>query len=229
MTTFRHHFIFCFRFVIFIPILFLNLSVATSISAEITSEVPENINASSSYLFFLHNYYVETKGPDGDCKYYDIIKMFADHGFDVVSEVRSGKIVPCTYAEKVVGQVKILLESGVSPEKIVIAGHSKGAVIALCAAAQLANPKINYIIMAGCEIAGIQKYKMYPDFKYLKGRILSIYANSDTIAGSCEKAFSESSEGFVYKEIMLKNEGGHRLFFKPENTWLSPTINWIKE
>lgn len=207
--------------------LFLNLLASTSISADITMELPDNIDTPPKYLFFLHNYYVETKGPDGDCKYYDILKAFTDQNLAVVSEVRSGKIVPCTYAEKVVGQIKTLIKSGVPPEKIVIAGHSKGAVIALCVATQLANPKINYVIMAGCEIAGIQKYKMYPDFKNAKGRILSIYADTDNVAGSCEKAFSESADGMVYNEILLKSAAGHRLFFKPEDTWTTPTMQWI--
>lgn len=207
--------------------LFVNLLASTSIFAQTTMKLPENIDTSSNYLFFLHNYYVETKGPDGDCKYYDILQAFTDQNLAVLSEVRSGKIVPCTYAEKVVAQINTLIEAGVPPEKIVIAGHSKGAVIALCVAAQLANPKINYVIMAGCEIAGIQKYRMYPNFKNLKGQILSIYADTDIVAGSCEKAFSESADGMVYDEILLKSTAGHRLFFEPTDTWMTPTMKWI--
>lgn len=215
------------KFTVVIPFLVVIFFASSSISAQIKMELPDNIDTSASYLFFLHNYYVETNGPDGDCKYDDILKAFSDHNYVVVSEVRSGKIVPCTYAKKVVELIENLTNSGVPPENIIVAGHSKGAVIALCVSAQLANPKINYIIMAGCEIAGIQKYKLYPDFKNLKGRILSIYADSDKVAGSCEKSFSESTDGIVYSEILLKNASGHRLFFKPEDIWITPIMKWI--
>ena len=53
-------------------------------------EIPSNIDPSARYLFFLHNYYVEQHGPNGACRYYDILKTFADEGFTVISEVRSG-------------------------------------------------------------------------------------------------------------------------------------------
>jgi len=66
--------------------------------------------------------------------------------------------------------------------------------------------------MAGCEIAPLVKFKMYPDFKKLNGRILSVYATSDSIAGSCEKAFSAASKGFSSTEIKLKSDAGHKLF-----------------
>ncbi len=207
---------------------FLGFFFPARISAQVTETLPENIDTSAEYLFFMHNYYVEINGPDGNCQYNNILKTFSDEGFIVISEIRSGKIVPCTYAKKVVGQVKMLMESGVPPKNIIIAGHSKGAVIALCAASQLANPKINFVIMAGCEIAGIKKYNMYPDFKNLKGQILSIYADSDSIASSCDTTFSKSSTGLVHKEVMLTSDAGHQLFFKPEDIWTYQTMNWIK-
>jgi len=83
-------------------------------------------------------------GPDGDCKYNDILKAFADKGFVVISEVRTGKIVPCTYAQKVVKQVRTLLDSGVPPQNITVGGHSKGGVITLCVASELGNPKVSF-------------------------------------------------------------------------------------
>ena len=94
--------------------------------------LPSTINVSAKFLFFLHNYYVETYGTDGDCKYYDLLNAFADSGFTVISEVRSGKIIPCDYALKTVSQIKSLLDAGVPPENITVAGHSKGGVITLC-------------------------------------------------------------------------------------------------
>ncbi len=170
---------------------------------------------------------MEKKGPEGDCKYNDILKAFADRGFIVVSEVRTGKIVPCTYAEKVVKQLRTLLDSGVPPQNITVGGHSKGGVISLCVASKLENPKINFVAMAGCEIATVKKFQMYPDFKNLKGRILSIYASSDSIANSCDATFSKASEELYDTEIKLNSDAGHKLFFTPKEIWLDPVIGWI--
>ena len=147
--------------------------------------------------------------------------------FTVISEVRSGEIIPSEYAKKIVHQIKRLLDAGVPAEHIVIAGHSKGGVITLCAASQLRNPKIGYIIMAGCEIKPLAQ--AYPDFTQIKGEFLSIYASSDSIASSCKNVFSKAIIGTCYKEITLKNDKGHKLFFRPEDIWIEPVMNWINQ
>jgi hypothetical protein len=190
-------------------------------------EMPSTIDPSARHFFFLHNYYVEKHGSNGACKYHDILKAFADNGFTVISEVRSGKIVPSEYAKKIVRQVKRLLDAGVSPERITIAGHSKGGVITLCAASQLRNPKIGYIIMAGCEIRSLAQ--AYPDFIQLKGDFLSIYASSDSIASSCQKVFSKAIIGISNQEITLKSDKGHKLFFQPEDIWIEPVMTWLNQ
>jgi hypothetical protein len=191
-------------------------------------DMPTTIDPDARYFLFMHNYYVEKNGPLGDCKYNDILAAFVDRGFIVISEVRTGKIIPCTYAEKVVKKVKTLLNAGVRPENITVGGHSKGGVITLCAASVLDNEKINFIVMAGCEIAGVKKYHMYPNFGRLKGRMLSIYAASDSIAGSCKGAFAQSSKGLSSTEIILESASGHRLFFSPLGIWIDPIVDWIK-
>ena len=106
--------------------------VSVSYAKQASYDVPSTVDGSAKYLFFLHNYYVEKHGPDGDCKYYDLLNAFADSGFTVISEVRFGKIIPCAYAQKIVRQIKTLLDAGVPPENIAVAGHSKGGVITLC-------------------------------------------------------------------------------------------------
>jgi len=190
-------------------------------------EIPSNIDPSARYLFFLHNYYVEKHGPNGDCKYHDILKAFADNGFRVISEVRSGKIVPSEYAKKIVRQVKRLLDAGVPPERITIAGHSKGGVITLCAASQLGNPKIGYIIMAGCEIKS--HAPAYPDFTQLKGDFLSINTSTDSITKSCQEVFSKAIIENSNKEITLKSDKGHKLFFQQEDMWIEPGMVWLNQ
>ena len=189
--------------------------------------MPSSIDSSAKYLFFLHNYYVEKHGPDGACKYYDILQAFVDNDFTVISEVRSGKIIPSEYAKKIVRQVKSLLDAGVPPKRITIAGHSKGGVITLCVDSQLGNQKIGFIVIAGCEIKPLAQ--AYPDFTTLKGDFLSIYASSDVIASSCEATFSKAIIGISNKEIALKSDKGHQLFFQPEGIWLEPVMAWVKQ
>ena len=217
--------------IVMLVVIFLASSMAVHVpeafSGRASYDMPSKIDPSGRYLFFLHNYYVEVKGPGGDCKYDEILKSFSDEGFVVVSEVRTGKIVPCAYGAKVEDQVRSLLDAGVPPQNITVAGHSKGGVIGLCVASGLENPKINFVIMAGCEIAGLKKYNMYPDFKDLKGRIFSIYAVSDTVAGSCGENFSMASAGLSDTEIKLESDAGHRLFFAPDEIWLAPVLKWL--
>lgn len=218
----------CFPVLFVLVLTFLMaIHVPTAFPGQASHNMPTHIDPSGKYLFFLHNYYVETKGPDGDCRYNDILDAFSDQGFVVISEVRAGKIIPCTYSEKIVQQVRTLLTSGVSPKNIIISGHSKGGVIALCAASQLENPDLKFVIMAGCEIPGIKKYKLYPDFTKLKGTIVSVYAVSDTVADSCKKSFSMASQDLSGTEIKLESDAGHRLFFAPDEVWLLPVTQWI--
>jgi len=210
-----------------ICVLFALSFASISYAKPVPYGMPSTIDPSARHFFFLHNYYVEKNGPNGACKYHDILKTFADKGFIVISEVRSGKIVPSEYAIKIVRQVKRLLDAGVPPEHITIAGHSKGGVITLCAASQLGNPKIGFIIMAGCEIKPLAQ--VYPDFTRLKGDFLSIYASSDSIASSCQKVFSKAIIGILNKEITLKSDKGHALFFQPEDIWIEPVMTWLNQ
>lgn len=218
-----------FLFTLTVALLALSLMffVPALYSKETSYSMPSDIDPSAKYFFFLHNYYVEKNGPNGDCNYYDILNAFKKKGFVVISELRAGKIVPCEYAEKIVKQVGILLNAGVKPNNITVAGHSKGGVIALCVASQLANPNIGFIVMAGCGIKPLAG--AYPDFSRLKGNLLSIYASSDKIAESCRKVFPNAITGLSSSELEIKSDGGHQLFFQPENIWLEPVMSWLEQ
>ena len=222
----KNNFSFLLRAVILVLAVFSVASICYA-GEKVPYGMPTSIDSSSKYMFFLHNYYVEKHGPDGACKYYDILQAFADKGFTVISEVRSGKIVPSEYAKKIVGQVGRLLETGVPPKNITIAGHSKGGVIALCIASQLGKPGVGFVVMAGCEIKPLAQ--AYPDFTKLKGDFLSIYDSSDSIASSCGTVFSRAIQGISSKEVQLESGKGHKLFFQPEGVWFEPVIAWLKQ
>ena len=205
----------------------IGLLMVSSAGANQEYAMPDQIDPKAHYFFFLHNYYVEKNGPDGQCKYGEILNTFAAKGFFVVSELRSGKIVPCEYSTKIVSQVKKLLAAGVPPGNIVVSGHSKGGAIALCVSSQLNNPDVRFVIMAGCEIAGIKKYKMYPDFVTMKGKVLSIYADTDTVAGSCKSSLNQSDAELQAEETVITSALGHRLFFAPDDIWVTPVSDWL--
>ena len=188
--------------------------------------MPTDVNSTAKYLFFHHNYYVETKGTDGDCKYYDILKSFSDRGYTVISEIRPKDVSVVEYAKSAAERVQKLLDAGVPQENITVAGHSKGGIITIRVASLLEKPKINYVVLAGCGIKALEKG--YPDFAGLKGNFLSIYANSDKIAGSCRAEFAKAGEGFSGKELELESPSGHQLFFKPADLWVEPMIGWLK-
>jgi predicted esterase len=201
--------------------------VLSARAAEPSCGMPATINPSASYLLFHHNYYVETKGVNGDCKYYDILKAFSDKGYTLISEIRPKDVSVIEYGKKAAADVRKLLAAGVPPEKIMVVGHSKGGVIVLQVAAQLENPKISYAILAGCGIKGQEKG--YPDVDKLKGNFLSLYASSDKIAGSCGPAFTQAREGFSAKEVVLDHPAGHQLFFKPVDVWVKPVFGWLEQ
>lgn len=201
--------------------------VSPARAADPSYGMPATINPAASYLLFHHNYYVETKGVNGDCKYYDILKTFTDKGYTVISAIRPKDASVIEYGKKAAADVRTLLDAGVPPEKITVAGHSKGGVITLQVAAFLQNPKINYAILAGCGIKGLEKG--YPDFGALKGNFLSLYASSDKVAGSCGPTFTREREGFSAKEIVLDDPAGHQLFFKPVDVWVKPVMSWLQQ
>jgi len=217
----------CATFMVCTLVLISFLGVSSVAAVEPSTGLPAVINPTARYLIFHHNYYVEAKGVDGDCKYHDILKSFRDSGFVVVSEIRPKDASALEYAKKSAAEVRKLLDAGVPPERIALAGHSKGAVIALQVAAQLGNPKISYAVLAGCGIKGLEKG--YPDFGKLQGNFLSVYAASDKIATSCAPSFAKGGEGFSGREIVLDSPAGHQLFFKPAGLWVEPVVSWLKQ
>jgi dienelactone hydrolase len=88
--------------------------------------------------------------PDfGRYEYDAILGALADKGLVVISELR-GRDTPMTYASKVVAQVRKLTAAGVPAGHVTVAGFSKGGVLARATAAELQDPAVNFVIMAGC-------------------------------------------------------------------------------
>lgn len=194
-----------------------------------TRTIPQRIDATSQYLFYLHGAILEgTKGHAvspkfGVYEYDKILKAFVREGFTVISEVRRKGTPPQKYAAKVASQVDELLKAGVPPRRITIVGASRGGGIALIASSLIKNRDVNFVILASC--AGSRFFNnLDPD---LYGNVLSIYdRDDDTGAGSCNRFVQQSSGINRHQEIVLTTGLGHGIVYHPMKNWLDPLFNW---
>lgn len=192
--------------------------------------IPPSIDPSGKYLFYLHGSIIELQGRNavsrrhGRYEYDGIVKALVARGFVVISEVRP-VTTTLRYGEKIAGQVRTLIAAGVPAENITVAGFSKGGFLTIVTSAALGQPKVNFVIMAGCGIGPWRRDILQEFAPGMKGRILSLYDDADQEAGSCQEAFNRAS-GLEYKEIKLKTGLGHGLFYAPRQEWLELVSNW---
>ncbi|OSZ78667.1 hypothetical protein CAP35_10580 [Chitinophagaceae bacterium IBVUCB1] len=184
-----------------------------------------------SYIFFLHNSFLEIQGeagvhPEyGKAEYSAIINKFRDAGFVVVSELRKRGTDAHEYAAKVSGQIDSLLKMGVKAEDITVVGTSKGSYIAMCVSGLQRNKKLNFVFIASCDDDMIGNPRLH-----FYGSILSIYEKSDVIGKTCEPLKQEAGKDVVrYKEIELNTGLKHGFLYKPMDEWMQPAIRWAKK
>lgn len=195
----------------------------------VLKDLPADIRPDARYLFYLHGAIIEEGGlrPEhptfGFYEYEAILDSLAAGGLVVISEARGPGTNVLTYAQKVSGQVKRLLETGVPPEHISVVGHSKGGAIAIMTCSTLKNDRVNFVFLACCADQLLQN----PEVD-LHGRILSIYEASDEWFGSCQKAFDQASHPLVTHEIEIHTGQGHGAFYRPIPEWINPVMEWIK-
>src|SRR6185436_1590232 len=197
-------------------------------AGRVLRSLPEKINSRLDYLIYLHGRIIEEAGlrptsPEfGVYEYEKILADFASRGFVVISEPRPRSTDAGAYADKVAGQVRALLRAGVPPEHIAVVGFSKGGGIALLTASKLAEPKVNFVILAGC--GGGEPSS---EASRLQGRILSMFDASDDRDTSCQKTFAQAKGPLVPEEVVLKLGTGHGAFYRPGD-WLGRVVGWVK-
>jgi hypothetical protein len=200
---------------------------AENVTRQIFSEMPDEIDASARYLFYLHGRIIEQKGVRpthpkfGVYEYQEILEAFADLGFVVISEVRpSGADVPI-WADRVAGHVKKLTGAGVPPEHITVVGFSKGGVIAIFASAALAEDRLNFVFMGACGPWLKGKPDLVPH-----GRILALRESSDNLVGSCSKLFDRGDAEGDRREVVTHLGGGHGAYYRPRPEWVDEVVGW---
>lgn len=186
-------------------------------------------DGSQYYLFYLHGQIVENQGANayhqqyGKYEYHQIIETFENAGLTVISEIRPPQTDHRVYAKKVVQQIEELIKSGVPVDKITVLGCSKGSVIAMLVSTLLQNPKLNYVLMVGCN-----EYVENTFSPKLCGRVLSIYETTDEIGKSCQSIFNASLCCPGWEELALSTGKGHGLIYQPLPQWTEPAARWAK-
>ncbi len=206
--------------------------IANSVYGQkILPSLPEKIDRSGSYLFYLHGKIIEEQGADafseeyGKYEYHKILDTLKQASFVVISEQRPKNAQSEKYASRVVAQIDSLLKAKVAPEKITVVGASKGAWISIIVSSKLKNEKVKFVLMGICDDA----YDYSLDMFKICGNVLSIYEKSDSLGGSCSKLIDRNRHCISRtSEIELDLGNGHGFIFKPYKEWVIPVIEWAK-
>jgi predicted esterase len=214
--------------------IFIGLNACTGrlTSGAVFLQMPETIDPQARYVIFLHGRLIEEQGVEspvdpffGSYDYSGILEALAVDGNQVISEVRPLNTDAMDYAAHVAGQIETLLEGGVLPEHVTVVGFSKGGVITIRVSAQVENPQVNYVVLAGaCAIDALEEEEEI----VFHGRFLSIYEASDEFGQSCQEIADRSEESLVFEEIRLDTGLAHGEFYLPRDEWILPTLEWIR-
>jgi len=201
--------------------------LAAESTLQIVAEVPEVIDPDARYLIYLHGAIIERAGvrpthPEfGVYEYREILEVFAERGFVVISEARPAGTDGTAYATTVADQVRALITGSVPPEHITVVGFSKGGGIAITASSLLANDRLNFVFMGACGPWLGSRLEIVP-----RGRLLALSEASDDLVGSCEGLFARAAGDGERKEITVELGGGHGAFYRPRPEWIDPVIEW---
>lgn len=188
-------------------------------------------HAAEKHLIYMQGCCVQQANGAVARDYQTIVQTLRDAGFNVFFELRTADETDKdgqaqAYAEKIAQYVQGLLAKGVAPEDITVSGYSLGSRTALVASGLIAQPKVNYVLLAGCPTGNS---RVTIDYTKVKGRILSIYDSQDDKFGSCEGKLPKE---VTFKEIKLESGQGHKLFRLSDEasiaSWKLPLEQWAK-
>jgi len=196
-------------------------------SPRIFSEVPAEIDPGARYLFYLHGRIIEEQGVRpthptfGVYEYQQILEIFAERGFVVISEARPEGTDARAYAARVADQVRALLAAGAPPEHITVVGFSKGGGVAITASSLLRENAVNFVFMGACGPWLDSRPEIVP-----RGRLLALREASDELVGTCQAIFARAVDSGEQKETVLELGGGHGAFYRPRPEWVDPVVEW---
>ena len=189
-------------------------------------------NAAEKHLFYMHGCCVKDKNDTSAKAYEMFVQEFKNSGLNVNFELRYSDVSDSNEAAhkhsvKIADQVRSLLAKGTKPEDITVSGFSLGSMTSLLVAGLVANPKVNYVLLAGCPVK--PSIPVTIDFTKIKGRILSIVDSKDEKFGSCKGRIPDD---MLQKEVTLETGLGHKLFLQKDvehiKLWKEPLENWAQ-
>lgn len=210
---------------------------APALAGAIHKGVPEKVDPAKHYLIYLHGGWPETRPLSephpkrGKFEYEKILTELAGRDFEVISELRRTKTNPRKYTrERVVPQVRSLIEKGVPAKNVTVVGFSRGGGMVLVLSTMLKNPAVNLVNLAGC---GKGRFRaaydsfLKNDAAKMQGRMLSLYDQAETIAGTCSEAAALGTRLSMTEEV-LKIGKGHGSFYSPHKAWLDRIASWVR-
>jgi Phospholipase/Carboxylesterase len=184
----------------------------------------------SPVIIYLHGQIIEDAGPTpthprwGLYDYPAIVEALGERGATVLSDVRDSGTSVTDYAATVVSQIERLISKGVSPDRIVVVGFSKGGAIMLQVSRLLQRPEIRYVPLAACS----SWLESYPQFQ-ISGHVFSIYEKSDDLAGSCRELAENSLGISSFDEKMINTGKEHGVFYLPNPRWVELVLDWVHD
>jgi hypothetical protein len=201
--------------------------IAPARAGIIYTDVPKSPDAAKIHLIYLHGRIIENSGPrPTDSRYglYDypaVLEAFSSRGAVVISAQRPPETDMNKYAGVVVSQIEDLIDRGVPPGNIVVAGFSKGGGIATRVSSFLRRPQVRFVLLAACPNGPAA-----PQIR-LTGQVLSVHEASDTLAGSCKPLANQSERPQSFEEIEISTGRLHGAFYVPLSEWVDPVLNWM--
>jgi len=188
---------------------------------------PDIVKPHSSYVFYSHGAIVEGDNPRpvhpkfGTYEFPEIREALMNSDHELIAYHRPAGVSVQEHINRLVTDVRRLLDAGVKEQNITLIGFSKGGAISI-RAASLMKKNLNLVILASC----FNNLTKNPD-TLLYGNILSIYETSDFV-GSCQTIIDRSAGVKQFKEIALSTGKGHGTFYTPDPVWLTHVKSWLK-
>jgi hypothetical protein len=196
--------------------------------------VPEDIDSTAKYVFYLPDAVVTPEQPQpvhpefGEYQYADIANRFVAAGFKVITQPREATSHPYLIAADIAAQIRRLIAAGVPEGSIGIVGARQGAAIAVITTSKLELPGLQVVLLSACNDQFIEFWKQQDEL--LAGNVLSIYEKSDSLFGPClpflEYCALRSVK--IHREVALPSSAGKGFYYKGTAIWMLPTIAWLR-
>ena len=210
----------------------LGLSIAAAGTAAAAAKTEE-----PRHLIYLHGRIVQEQQNArpvhkeyGPYELETILAALRERGFVVSGEIRPKESSLSESADRVVAQVRGLLESGVPADRITVVGASMGASIALLASVRLGNPDLRFALLGACLSANIASLRE-EEGKPPSGRLLFVREKSDDLSDPCPplKKGAEPPSPYIAREVVIATGLKHGFLYRPLAEWMDPVVAWAQD